>query len=70
MTRDPFYTEFLPQFGLRYFLGAVLDRTPNKLACCRHPRTHRQGHVDKARNRIDAEGYSRIFSARMTWRRD
>jgi len=47
LTRDPFYAEFLPQFGLRYFLGAVLEQTPEKFAFVTVQRTCKQGHVEK-----------------------
>lgn len=46
MTRDPFYSEFLAGLGLRYFLSAVLEQTPNQLAVVAVQRTPRQGHVD------------------------
>jgi DNA-binding CsgD family transcriptional regulator/PAS domain-containing protein len=47
MRRDPFYSEFLPQFGLRYFLGAVLEQTSEKFTFVTVQRTHKQGHVEK-----------------------
>ena len=47
MARNPFYTDFLPSLGLYYCLGAILDRTPNKLVAVAIHRTHRQGHVDQ-----------------------
>jgi DNA-binding CsgD family transcriptional regulator/PAS domain-containing protein len=47
LTRDPFYAEFLPQFGLRYFLAAVLEQTAEKFAFVTVQRTRRQGHVEK-----------------------
>lgn len=47
MTRDPFYSEFLPSVGLRYCLGAVLERAPDKLATVTVHRTKKQGHVQQ-----------------------
>jgi DNA-binding CsgD family transcriptional regulator len=46
MTRDPFYSEFLAGLGLRYFLSAVLEQTPDQLAVVAVQRTPSQGHVD------------------------
>ena len=46
MERDPFYSEFLPQLGLRYFVGAVLEQTRDRLAVVSIQRTRCQGHVD------------------------
>jgi DNA-binding CsgD family transcriptional regulator/PAS domain-containing protein len=46
MARDPFYSEFLPELGLRYFVGAVLEQTRDRLAVVSVQRTRRQGHVD------------------------
>ncbi len=46
MRRDPFYAEFLAHLGLRYFLGAVLEHTPEKIALLSVQRTRKQGHVD------------------------
>jgi DNA-binding CsgD family transcriptional regulator/PAS domain-containing protein len=45
MTRDPFYSEFLPELGLRYFISVVLEQTPEKMAVVSVQRTRRQGHV-------------------------
>src|SRR5689334_14869125 len=47
MARDPFYAEFLPQFGLRYFLGAVLEQNSERFAFVSVQRTRKQGHVDE-----------------------
>jgi DNA-binding CsgD family transcriptional regulator len=47
MRRDPFYSEFLSDLGLRYFLGAVLEQTPDEIAVVSIQRTRKQGHVDK-----------------------
>src|SRR5215475_5723861 len=47
MERDPFYAEFLPHMGLRYFAAAIFDHTPEKLAAVHVQRTRKQGHVDK-----------------------
>jgi DNA-binding CsgD family transcriptional regulator/PAS domain-containing protein len=46
MTQDPFYSEFLAGLGLRYFISAVLEQTPDRLAVVAMQRTPRQGHVD------------------------
>jgi len=32
MERDPFYCEFLPVSGMRYFISAILEQTPDKVA--------------------------------------
>lgn len=47
MARDPFYSEFLPHMGLRYFAAAIFEHTPEKLAAVHVQRTRKQGHVDK-----------------------
>ena len=47
MARDPFYAEFLPHMGLRYFAAAIFEHTPEKLAAVHVQRTRKQGHVDK-----------------------
>ena len=47
MARDPFYAEFLPQLGLRYFISVVLEQTPDKLAVVAVQRSRKQGHVSK-----------------------
>jgi DNA-binding CsgD family transcriptional regulator len=46
MTADPFYSEFLAGLGLRYFMSAVLEQTPDRVAVIAVQRTARQGHVD------------------------
>ena len=48
MNRDPFYAEFLPRAGLRYFLSAVVEQSPERLVALTLQRTPRQGHVGKA----------------------
>ncbi|WP_246739110.1 helix-turn-helix transcriptional regulator [Bradyrhizobium aeschynomenes] len=48
MDRDPFYAEFLPRAGLRYFLSAVLERSPQRMVALTLQRTPQQGHVGKA----------------------
>ncbi|CCD96849.1 conserved hypothetical protein [Bradyrhizobium sp. ORS 375] len=45
MRRDPFYAEFLPRAGLRYFLSVVLDQSPQRLVAVTLQRSPRQGHV-------------------------
>lgn len=52
MTHDPFYAEFLPHFGLRYFIGAVLDQTPETFAAVSFQRTRKRGHPDKHEIRL------------------
>jgi len=47
MARDPFYAEFLPNFGLRYFAAVVVEQSPKKLVAVSVQRTRKQGHVDK-----------------------
>jgi DNA-binding CsgD family transcriptional regulator/PAS domain-containing protein len=47
MLRDPFYAEFLAGLGLRYFVSAVLEQTPDHLAVVAVQRTARQGHADR-----------------------
>jgi hypothetical protein len=47
MTHDPFYAEFLPHLGLRYFVSVVLEQTPDRLAIVAVQRTRKQGHVDQ-----------------------
>src|ERR1700761_2194554 len=46
MARDPFYSEFLPELDLRYFVSAVIQQTPDRLTAVAVQRTRRQGHVD------------------------
>jgi DNA-binding CsgD family transcriptional regulator len=45
MTRDPFYSEFLPKSDMRYFISAVLEQTPERIAAVSVQRTRRQGHA-------------------------
>ena len=47
MTRDAFYSDFLPKSGLRYFISAVLDQTSDQIAVVAVQRSQRQGHVTK-----------------------
>jgi DNA-binding CsgD family transcriptional regulator len=46
MKRDPFYSEFLPAMGLRYFISAVLEQTPDRIAVISFQRTRRKGHAE------------------------
>jgi DNA-binding CsgD family transcriptional regulator/PAS domain-containing protein len=46
MARDAFYSEFLPELDLRYFISAVVEQTPDRLVAVSVQRTRRQGHVD------------------------
>jgi DNA-binding CsgD family transcriptional regulator/PAS domain-containing protein len=45
MDRDPFYSEFLPGLGLRYFISAVLDQTAGRTTVVSVQRTRQKGHV-------------------------
>jgi DNA-binding CsgD family transcriptional regulator len=45
MARDPFYSEFLPKSDMRYFISAVLEQTPDRIAAISVQRTRRQGHA-------------------------
>ncbi|WP_407157166.1 helix-turn-helix transcriptional regulator [Bradyrhizobium sp. STM 3557] len=45
MACDPFYAEFLPRVGLRYFMSTVVEQTCNRLTVVTIQRTPRQGHV-------------------------
>ena len=47
MARDPFYAEFLPHVGLRYFVAAVLEQTPETFTAVSFQRTRKRGHVNK-----------------------
>jgi DNA-binding CsgD family transcriptional regulator len=48
MARDPFYAEFLPRVGFRYFVSGVLQQTPKEFAVVAVQRTSKQGHVTQA----------------------
>jgi DNA-binding CsgD family transcriptional regulator/PAS domain-containing protein len=48
MARDAFYSDFLPELGLRYFVSAVLEQTRDTLSVVSVQRTRRQGHVDSS----------------------
>jgi len=54
MKRDPFYSEFLPQLGLRYFVSIVLEQSADTLAVVAVQRSRKQGHVEKRENQSDA----------------
>jgi DNA-binding CsgD family transcriptional regulator len=45
MMRDPFYADFLPRIGLRYFISAVLEQTGDRISAVTVQRSKRQGHV-------------------------
>jgi DNA-binding CsgD family transcriptional regulator/PAS domain-containing protein len=47
MARDPFYSEFLSHYGLRYFAAVVIHQSSKALATISVHRTRKQGHVDK-----------------------
>ena len=46
MERDPFYSVFLSRLELRYFITAVLEQTPDRMAAVTVQRTRKQGHVE------------------------
>lgn len=46
MARHPFYADFLPALGLRYFISAVLEQTPDRLSVVTVQRTRKQGPVE------------------------
>ena len=47
MKRDPFYSEFLPHLGLRYFVSIALEQSVDTLAVVAVQRSRKQGHVEK-----------------------
>jgi DNA-binding CsgD family transcriptional regulator/PAS domain-containing protein len=47
MKRDAFYSEFLPSMGLRYFIGAVLEQTPDRIAVVSVQRSRQKGHAER-----------------------
>lgn len=47
MRRDAFYSEFLPSMGLRYFIGAVLEQTSDRIAVVSVQRSRQKGHVER-----------------------
>ena len=48
IARDPFYAEFLPCIGFRYFVSGVLRQTPEEFAAVAVQRSPAQGHVGNA----------------------
>jgi DNA-binding CsgD family transcriptional regulator len=48
IARDPFYAEFLPRIGFRYFVSGVLRQTPQEFAAVAVQRSPAQGHVGGA----------------------
>jgi PAS domain S-box-containing protein len=46
MKRDPFYSDFLPAMGLRYFISAVLEQTPDRIAVISFQRSRKKGHAE------------------------
>jgi DNA-binding CsgD family transcriptional regulator len=48
MKRDPFYSEFLPATGVRYFISAVIEQTPTQTTVISFQRSRRKGHVDRS----------------------
>lgn len=47
MRRDPFYADFLPQIGLRYFVAGTIRQAEDEFAVFAIQRSAKQGHVDK-----------------------
>jgi PAS domain-containing protein/DNA-binding CsgD family transcriptional regulator len=47
MRRDPFYADFLPQNGLRYFVAGTIRQTEEEFAVFGIQRSAKQGHVGK-----------------------
>jgi DNA-binding CsgD family transcriptional regulator/PAS domain-containing protein len=47
MKRDAFYSEFLPSMGLRYFIGAVLEQTQDRIAVVSVQRSQQKGHAEQ-----------------------
>ncbi|MGY3449371.1 DNA-binding CsgD family transcriptional regulator [Bradyrhizobium sp. USDA 4353] len=48
MERDPFYAEFLPRAGLRYFISLVIDRSPQRFVAFTLQRSSQRGHVGRS----------------------
>jgi DNA-binding CsgD family transcriptional regulator/PAS domain-containing protein len=48
IARDPFYAEFLPRIGFRYFVAGVLRQTHQEFAAVAVQRSAAQGHVNAA----------------------
>lgn len=48
MKRDPFYADFLPQMGFRYFVSGVLRQTEREFSVIAIQRSPAQGHVSSA----------------------
>lgn len=47
MNSDPFYSDFLESFGLRYALGTLLENSPDRLVALSVKRSRIQGHPGK-----------------------
>jgi DNA-binding CsgD family transcriptional regulator/PAS domain-containing protein len=48
MDRDPYYADFLPRTGHRYFVSGVLHRSANEVAVATIQRSRRRGHVTES----------------------
>ena len=48
MARNPFYAEFLPQLGFRYYMSGVLHQDDTRFSAFSIQRSKQQGHADKA----------------------
>jgi DNA-binding CsgD family transcriptional regulator len=47
MQQDPFYADFLPQIGLRYFVAGTIRQTEDEFAAFAIQRSSKQGHVGR-----------------------
>ena len=47
MNHDPFYAEFLPQMGFRYFVSGILKQTEREFSAIAVQRSPAQGHVSR-----------------------
>jgi len=47
MNSDPFYSDFLESFGLRYAIGTLVENSPDRLVALSVKRTKKQGHPGK-----------------------
>jgi len=47
MQRDPFYADFLPQIGLRYFVAGTIRQTEDEFAVFAIQRSPKHGHVGR-----------------------
>lgn len=70
MERDPFYAEFLPDFGLRYFLSIAVDPAPGMFGIVSFQFRPEHGHVDQSKQRLAGAVRPLLArSMRTHWRR-